>query len=190
MTASARAEQFASASLDPLDESIDRARHALLALGKSDGHWCFELEADVHHSGRICAAAPLPRRAASTPCSRARSAVYLRRMQGDHGGWPLVSGRRLRHQRQRQGLFRAQDDRRQRRRASHGARARRYPARMAAPHAATCSRARCWRSMGQLPWRGVPVMPVEIMLLPQMVSVPSRQGILLGAHGSSSRCSC
>ena len=44
-TATARAEKFTPAA-DPLEASIERATDALLALGKSDGHWCFELEAD------------------------------------------------------------------------------------------------------------------------------------------------
>ncbi len=35
---------------------------------------------------------------------------------------------------------------------------------------------------GAMPWRGVPVMPVEIMLLAALVPVPPRQDLLLGAH--------
>ena len=35
---------------------------------------------------------------------------------------------------------------------------------------------------GFIPWRAVPVMPVEIMLLPTLVSVPPRQDFLLEPH--------
>jgi squalene-hopene/tetraprenyl-beta-curcumene cyclase len=37
-----------SAHADPksLEEAIDRARSALLAEQRADGHWCYELEAD------------------------------------------------------------------------------------------------------------------------------------------------
>ncbi len=35
---------------------------------------------------------------------------------------------------------------------------------------------------GQMPWRGVPYIPVEIMLLPKWFSVSSRQGVVLVAH--------
>ena len=35
---------------------------------------------------------------------------------------------------------------------------------------------------GIVPWRAVPVMPVEIMLLAEMVSVPSRQDLVLEPH--------
>ena len=38
--------------------------------------------------------------------------------------------------------------------------------RAAARRAATSSRASCWRCSAVVPWRAVPVMPVEIMLLP------------------------
>ena len=36
--------------------------------------------------------------------------------------------------------------------------------------------------LGEVPWRAVPVMPVEIMLLPRLVSVSHRQGVVLVAH--------
>ena len=42
-----------------------------------------------HHPGRIRAAAPLSAASRSTPSWSARSRVYLRRIQGAHGGWPL-----------------------------------------------------------------------------------------------------
>ena len=42
-----------------------------------------------HHPGRIRAAAALSSASRSTPSSSARSRVYLRRIQGAHGGWPL-----------------------------------------------------------------------------------------------------
>ena len=45
------------------------------------------------------------------------------------------------------------------------------------------SRASCSRSMARLRWRSVPTMPVEMMLLPRWFPVPSRQDVLLGAHG-------
>src|SRR5208337_2754884 len=85
MTTSALAEKFAA---DPLDQSIERALAALLALRKSDGHWCFELEADC----TIPAEYVLMRHYRAEPVDAALEAKignYLRRVQGDHGGWPL-----------------------------------------------------------------------------------------------------
>ncbi len=60
---------------------------ALLRRQRGDGHWVFELEADAtipaeyvlleHYMDRI------------TPDRQAKIGVYLRRIQGEHGGWPM-----------------------------------------------------------------------------------------------------
>ncbi len=60
----------------------------MLACQRDDGHWVFELEADAtipaeyvllkHYLGE-----PVD------PALEAKFAVYLRRRQGEHGGWPL-----------------------------------------------------------------------------------------------------
>src|ERR1700753_2459077 len=70
-----------------LSETIARAGKALLQRQHPDGHWLFELEADAtipaeyvlleHFLDRIDA--PL----------EAKIGVYLRSIQGAHGGWPL-----------------------------------------------------------------------------------------------------
>ena len=95
----------------------------------------------------------------------AKIANYLRRTQGAHGGWPLVQDGAVRHERQRQILFRAEDDRRFRGCAAYGAgargdplaRRRRQQQRFHPVHAGDVRRADLAR---------VPVLPVEIMLLP------------------------
>src|SRR5215471_4891434 len=73
-----------------LDEAISRASESLIALQHSDGHWVFELEADVtipaefillqHYFGRI------------EPELQARIAGYIRATQSADGGWPLFYG--------------------------------------------------------------------------------------------------
>src|SRR6201997_4653064 len=70
-----------------LDDAIARARDALSQRQHADGHWLFELEADAtipaeyvlleHFLGRIDANL------------EAKIGVYLRGIQGAHGGWPL-----------------------------------------------------------------------------------------------------
>ena len=70
-----------------LDDAIGRAGDALLRQQHSDGHWVFELEADAtipaeyvlleHFLDRI------------DPELEAKIGVYLRDIQGAHGGWPL-----------------------------------------------------------------------------------------------------
>jgi len=71
-----------------LDQSIEAATRALLALQQRDGHWVFELEADA----TIPAEYVLLRHYLDEPVDtvlEAKIAAYLRRIQGDHGGWPL-----------------------------------------------------------------------------------------------------
>src|SRR3979411_1275273 len=71
-----------------LDPGIAKATQSLLALQKADGHWVFELEADA----TIPAEYVLLRHYLAEPVDaalEAKIAVYLRRIQGGHGGWPL-----------------------------------------------------------------------------------------------------
>jgi squalene-hopene/tetraprenyl-beta-curcumene cyclase len=78
----------ARAPLSGLDGAITAATDALLAQQRPDGHWVFELEADAtipaeyvllkHYLGEP-----------ADPALEAKIAVYLRRIQGEHGGWPL-----------------------------------------------------------------------------------------------------
>src|SRR5262245_42637149 len=71
-----------------VDDGIEAASAALIALQKSDGHWVFELEADA----TIPAEYILLRHYLGEPVDAAlerKIAAYLRRVQGKHGGWPL-----------------------------------------------------------------------------------------------------
>src|ERR1700754_4542360 len=72
-----------------LDASIASATRALLDYRQPDGHWVFELEADC----TIPAEYVLLRHYLGEPVDtvlEAKIANYLRRVQGAHGGWPLV----------------------------------------------------------------------------------------------------
>src|SRR6476659_11351051 len=71
-----------------LKQCIDAAAESLLACQREDGHWVFELEADA----TIPAEYVLLRHYLAEPVDaalEAKIAAYLRRIQGDHGGWPL-----------------------------------------------------------------------------------------------------
>ena len=75
---------------DTLERSIASATDALLARQRPDGHWVFELEADA----TIPAEYVLLRHYLGEPVDAAleqKIAVYLRRIQGAHGGWPLFA---------------------------------------------------------------------------------------------------
>jgi squalene-hopene/tetraprenyl-beta-curcumene cyclase len=161
--AAARADDAPIA--DALEDSILSAKNALLNLGKSDGHWCFELEADT----TIPAEYVLMRHFRAEPVDselERKIAVYLRRMQGGHGGWPLFQDGAFNISASVKAYFALKmigDDIN----APHMARAR--GAILAHGGAATSNVfTRALLALyGQIPWRGVPVMPVEIMLLPR-----------------------
>ncbi len=74
---------------EALAASIASATRALLDYRQPDGHWVFELEADC----TIPAEYVLLGRYLGEPVDpvlEAKIANYLRRVQGAHGGWPLV----------------------------------------------------------------------------------------------------
>ncbi len=149
---------------DPtLDAAITKARDALGRRQNPDGHWLFELEADAtipaeyvlleHFLDRIDA--PLQR----------KIGVYLRAIQGDHGGWPLFHDGAFNLSCSVKAYFALKaigDDpdaphMRKARAAILGA--------GGAERANVFTRAQL-ALFGAVPWRAVPVMPVEIMHLP------------------------
>src|SRR3954466_10192346 len=72
-----------------LESSIASATEGVLGFQQPDGHWVFELEADA----TIPAEYVLLRHQLGEPVDatlEAKIASYLRRIQGAHGGWPLV----------------------------------------------------------------------------------------------------
>jgi squalene-hopene/tetraprenyl-beta-curcumene cyclase len=148
-----------------IEAAISAAQRSLLALQRDDGHFVFELEADA----TIPAEYVLMRHYLGEPVDAAlgeKIARYLRRIQSKDGGWPLFHDG-----------------------ASNISAAVKayYALKMIgdstdAPH---MEKARAWiLSQGgashsnvftrnllalfdAIPWSGVPVMPVEIMLLPR-----------------------
>jgi squalene-hopene/tetraprenyl-beta-curcumene cyclase len=147
-----------------IDASIAAATHALLGLRQADGHWVFELEADC----TIPAEYVLLRHYLGEPVDReleAKIAVYLRRVQGAHGGWPLVHDGEFDMSASVKSYFAlrmigdAAD-------APHMVRAREaIRSRGGAIHSNVFTRFML-AMFGVLSWNSVPVLPVEIMLLP------------------------
>ena len=146
------------------DRASRRRREALLGFQQPDGHWVFELEADC----TIPAEYVLLRHYLGEPVDavlEAKIANYLRRVQGAHGGWPLVHDGAFDMSASVKAYFALKmigdsvD-------APHMVRAREairsrggavQQQRLHALHAGV---------FGVLTWRSVPVLPVEIMLLP------------------------
>jgi squalene-hopene/tetraprenyl-beta-curcumene cyclase len=150
---------------DVLDRCIGRATQALFNLQKADGHWVFELEADA----TIPAEYVLLRHYRGEPVDaalEAKIAAYLRRVQGAHGGWPLFQDGDFDMSASVKAYFALKmigDDPQ----AAHMRRAR--DAILARGGAASSNVFTCCllALYGLLSWRSVPVMPVEIMLLPK-----------------------
>jgi squalene-hopene/tetraprenyl-beta-curcumene cyclase len=148
-----------------LEGRIEKATQALLAQQRPDGHWVFELEADA----TIPAEYVLLRHYLGEPVDaalEAKIAVYLRRIQGEHGGWPLFRDGDLDISATVKAYFALKMigdsvDADHMRRAREAVRAR-----GGAERANVFTRIML-ALFGFIPWRAVPVMPVEIMLLPK-----------------------
>jgi len=76
---------------DVLESIVGRAKDALIAQQREDGHWVFELEADATIPSEYVL---LIHYLAETPNLELerKIGVYLRRIQADHDGWPLFHG--------------------------------------------------------------------------------------------------
>src|SRR5712672_1449342 len=147
-----------------LGASIASATSALLEYRRPDGHWVFELEAD----STIPAEYVLLRHYLGEPVDavlEAKIANYLRRVQGAHGGWPLVHDGDFDMSASVKAYFALKmigdsvD-------APHMARAREaIRSRGGAANSNVFTRF-LLAAFDVLTWRAVPVLPVEIMLLP------------------------
>jgi squalene-hopene/tetraprenyl-beta-curcumene cyclase len=145
--------------------AIEAATRAMLALQRGDGHWVFELEADC----TIPAEYVLLRHYRSEPVDaalEAKIAVYLRRIQGSHGGWALFNDGAFDMSASVKAYFalKMMGDSID---APHMARARAAMlTRGGAVNSNVFTRA-LLALYGILGWQAVPEMPVEIMLLPR-----------------------
>jgi squalene-hopene/tetraprenyl-beta-curcumene cyclase len=149
---------------DALETGIERATAALRALQRADGHWVFELEAD----STIPAEYVLLRHHLAEPVDAVleeKIGRYLRRTQGTHGGWALVADGDFDMSASVKAYFALKmigdsiD-------APHIVRAREaIRSRGGAIYSNVFTRFTL-AMYGVLTWRAVPVLPVEVMLLP------------------------
>ncbi len=147
-----------------LDGVVRDSAQALIKRQKADGHWAFPLEADATIPAEyVLLLHYLDER---EPELEARIGRYLRAIQADHGGWPLFHGGDLDISATVKAYFalKAIGDSPD---APHMKRAREaLLARGGAAKANVFTRIML-ALFDQVPWRAVPVMPVEIMLLPK-----------------------
>ncbi|MDN5850298.1 MAG: squalene--hopene cyclase [Nitrococcus sp.] len=149
---------------DAIERAIFAARAALLAHQHPDGYWCFELEADctipaeyimmMHYTGEL--------EAALEP----KLARYIREHQLKEGGWPLYYGGDMDISCSIKAYFAlklAGDDPD----AVHMRRARKAIVDRGGAVNANVFTHFALALFGEIPWRGVPFMPPEILLLPR-----------------------
>ena len=160
-SAFAHAADLASPSLD---DAIEGAADALLRQQRPDGHWVFELEADVtipaeflllqHYLDEIDA--DLERELAH----------YIRSIQADHGGWPLFHGGDFNISATVKAYFalKCAGDSPD---APHMKRAREAVLAHGGAGGVNVFTRVQLALFGELDWRHVPEMPVEIMHLPR-----------------------
>src|SRR3954451_20284635 len=152
--------------LDPaLEEKIRAATDALLADQQPDGHWVFELEADATIPAEYVLMMHYFAEEPNLELER-KIGVYLRRIQGAHGGWPLFHAGDFDMSASVKAYFALKvigDDVD----ADHMRRAR-EAIRAGGGAAESNVFTRVLLALfGILRWRAAPVMPVEIMLLPR-----------------------
>ena len=147
-----------------LDDAVARATSALLASQQPDGHWVYELEADAtipaeyillqHYLDEI------------VPEEQSRLADYLRTTQGTHGGWSLFHGGPIDSSASVKAYFalKAAGDPID---APHMARARQAILERGGAAQVNVFTRVMLALFGEVAWTAVPVMPVEIMLLPR-----------------------
>jgi len=147
-----------------LERAIQRAADAVVRLQHPDGYWCFELEADctipaeyilmLHYLGE------------SDEKLERKLASYLRSRQAEDGGWPLFYGGPSEIScsvKAYYALKLAGDDPG----LPHMARARETILRLGGASRSNVFTRIMLAIFAQLPWRAVPFIPVEIMLLPR-----------------------
>ncbi|HEX4303224.1 MAG TPA: squalene--hopene cyclase [Rhizomicrobium sp.] len=148
-----------------VDRMLGDATAALLAQQRDDGHWVFELEADATIPSEYVL---LVHYLAETPNLELEKKIgnYLRRIQGEHGGWPLFHAGPFDISATVKAYFCLKmigDDID----APHMARAREaIRARGGAIKANVFTRI-LLALYGETPWANVPTVPVELILLPR-----------------------
>lgn len=147
-----------------LKSSVGAATRGLLDLKQPDGHFVFELEADATIPSEYI----LLRHYLAEPVDaslEAKIAVYLRRIQGAHGGWPLVHDGPFDMSASVKAYFALKmigdsiD-------APHMVRAREAILSRGGAINSNVFTRYLLSLYGELTWRSVPVLPIEIMLLP------------------------
>ena len=154
---------------DPIAAAIGAATDALLKQQRDDGHWVFELEADATIPAEYVL---LVHYLAETPNLELerKIGVYLRRIRGFHGGWPLYHEGAFDLSATVKAYFALKmigdsPD------APHMVRAREAILAHGGAQKANVFTRYLLALYGEISWRAVPAIPVELILLPRWFPV-------------------
>ena len=156
--------QTTEVEVERLTDAVARARDALLADQRPDGHWCYGLEADCTIPAEYVLF--LRYLGQKQPELEAKIGRYLRARQAEHGGWPLYLGGDLNISCSVKAYYALKligDDPD----APHMVKAREAMLAVGGAARANVFTRIALAVFGQVPWRAVPFMAPEIMLLPR-----------------------
>lgn len=149
-----------------LDEAAVRARTALLAQQREDGHWCFPLEADCTIPAEYILMMHFMDELDVTLERKLANFIRGRQVKEGHGGWPLYYGGDFDMScsvKAYYALKLAGDSPE----AAHMVRARTAILERGGAARSNVFTRLMLAMYRQIPWRGVPFVPAEIMLLPR-----------------------
>ncbi len=152
-------------TVELLDEGIGRALSRFLSTQNPEGHWVFPLEADASIPSEYLLLQRFLGRT-TEPAHRARIARSIRRTQLPDGGWPLYEEGVADISASVKAYFALKltgdsPD------APHMARARKRILALGGAEKCNVFTRITLALFGQIPWRTVPAIPAEIMLLPR-----------------------
>lgn len=147
-----------------VDTTIAKQRGLMSDVQRDDGHWVFELEADATIPSEYI----LLRHFLGKPDREMERRIvpYLKRLQGDHGGWPLFHKGDFNISATVKAYYAlkiAGEDIDQ----PYMVRAREACLTHGGAETANVFTRIQMALFGQVPWRAVPVMPLQIMMLPE-----------------------
>ena len=155
---------YGESAASSLECGIEAATAALIKLQRPDGHWVFELEADATIAAEYILLQHFL--GEPNPALEAKLAIYLRRTQGAHGGWPLFHGGALNVSASVKAYFALKlvGD------AAHSAHMSRAREAILAQGGAGTTNVftRIMLALfGVIRWTAIPVIPVEILFMPR-----------------------
>jgi squalene-hopene/tetraprenyl-beta-curcumene cyclase len=154
-----------TSGVDELEGAIGAATAALLRAQRPDGHWVFELEADATIPSEYVLFVHYLGERANLELER-KIGVYLRRIRGAHGGWPLFHDGPFDLSATVKAYFALKmigdsPD------APHMREAREAILKHGGAQKANVFTRFLLAMFGELPWRATPSIPVELVFLPR-----------------------